>query len=122
MSQSDTLKEVYERLHTLLASLAKGLVVAEDEAGVYTLNTSKTDDQGRPVFFAMVKMGKGKVLFHLMPVYCYPELLADATETLKKRMQGKSCFNFKKIDETLFAELEALARSGLERFRTKGQA
>jgi hypothetical protein len=29
-------------------------------------------------------------------------------------MQGKSCFNFNKVDEPLMSELEALTRAGYE--------
>jgi hypothetical protein len=32
-------------------------------------------------------------------------------------MQGKSCFNFTKVDEGLVEELAELTRAGIERFR-----
>jgi len=35
---------------------------------------------------------------------------------LKKRMQGKSCFNFKAVDEKLFKELRKLTRAGFQKF------
>jgi hypothetical protein len=35
---------------------------------------------------------------------------------LKKRMQGKSCFNFKEVDEKLFRELGNLTRGGARQF------
>ena len=35
---------------------------------------------------------------------------------LKKRMQGKSCFNFKEVDKKLFAELKALTSDGAAKF------
>ena len=57
------------------------------------------------------------VSFYLMPVSMYPGLLETISPELKKRMQGKSCFNFKKVDKTLFDELAALTRQGFERFR-----
>jgi hypothetical protein len=43
-----------------------------------------------------------------MPVYSHPSLLADLSPALKKRQQGKSCFNLKSPDPDLLAELEAL--------------
>lgn len=55
-----------------------------------------------------MKIGAGKVALHLMPLYSQPELLDRISPALKKRMQGKSCFNFTKMDETLLAELAAL--------------
>ncbi len=51
-----------------------------------------------------------------MPAYMFPELLAGISPGLKKRMQGKSCFNFKGVDELAFAELANLTRQGFEKF------
>ena len=36
---------------------------------------------------------------------------------LKKRMQGKSCFNFKDVDEKLFKELAALTEISYKRLK-----
>ena len=55
-----------------------------------------------------------------MPVYLYPDLLDGISPALKKRMQGKSCFNFKQVDETLLAELESLTGKGFSRFQQEG--
>ena len=52
-----------------------------------------------------------------MPVYMYPQLLKDVSPELKKRMQGKSCFNFKKVEPELFRELAELTRKGAEKFK-----
>jgi hypothetical protein len=52
-----------------------------------------------------------------MPMYIFPELLRGISPALKKRMQGKSCFNFKAIDDELFAELGVLADKGFQRFK-----
>ena len=37
---------------------------------------------------------------------------------LKKRMQGKACFNFTTIDEACFAELGRLTAAGLKVFKS----
>ncbi len=60
---------------------------------------------------------KNYVSYHLMPVYAFPELLKGASPELKKRMQGKSCFNFKAVDDKLFAELLRLTEKGYQRFK-----
>lgn len=39
-----------------------------------------------------------------MPVYASEELQKSISAELKKRMQGKSCFNFKAPDEKLFTD------------------
>jgi hypothetical protein len=63
-------------------------------------------------YFAGVRTGKRYVSFYLMPVYAQPQMLDDVSPALRKRMQGKACFNFVTVDEQLMGELEALvARS-----------
>ena len=61
-------------------------------------------------------MGKRYVSFYLMPVYASPELDAAVSPALRKRKQGKSCFNFDRIDEALFAELSDLTARGIPGF------
>ena len=74
----------------------------------------------RPLWFGGPVIGKGYVSFHLMPVYGFPALLDDVSPELRKRMQGKACFNFKKPEPKLFAELETLTRRGYKLFQKAG--
>jgi hypothetical protein len=76
--------------------------------------------QGREVWFGAVRIGKRYVSYHLMPVYACPDLLDRASPELKRRMQGKSCFNFTRLDESLFQELDTLTKLGYERFKKEG--
>ena len=62
-----------------------------------------------------VRRGKRYVSIYLMPVYADPSLMDGASPELRKRMQGKSCFNFTKVDEPLIGELESLVKTGYER-------
>ena len=71
------------------------------------------------MFFGAVMMFKGYVSYHLMPLYACPELAKTVSSSLKKRMQGKSCFNFRAPDAALFAELSELTNAGLEEYRAK---
>ena len=75
---------------------------------------------GREVWFGAVRTGKRYVSYHLMPVYAFPDLLGGMSSELKKRMQGKSCFNFTHVDERLFQELDDLTERGYERFKKEG--
>jgi hypothetical protein len=76
--------------------------------------------QGREVWFGAVRIGKRYVSYHLMPVYACPDLLDRVSPELKRRMQGKSCFNFTRLDESLFQELDILTELGYERFKKEG--
>jgi hypothetical protein len=73
--------------------------------------------KGKDVWFGAVQTRKNYVSYHLMPVYVFPELLDTISPELKKRMQGKSCFNFTRVDEKLFNELADLTEQGYERFK-----
>lgn len=76
--------------------------------------------RGKEVWFGAVRIGKNYVSYHLMPVYACPDLLKEISPELKKRMQGKSCFNFTQVDEKLFKELADLTEQGYKRFKKEG--
>jgi hypothetical protein len=113
----DDFAAVFDRLRAILEPHAKRMVVVKDDPDYYSLATTKLGPNKRPVCFAFVKVGTGYVSFHLMPVYGNPRLLASVSGALKRRMQGKACFNFKTVDDDLFAELAALTKAGYEYFK-----
>lgn len=111
---------VFTRLKALLAPYAPSLTVEADTADSFSLNAAYDTRIKRPLFFGAVQVKKNYVSFYLMPVYVFPDLLDGMSPALQKRMQGKSCFNFKTVDEPLFAELAALTRNGFVRFQANG--
>ena len=98
----------------------RDLILVHDEDDNYYLNTSFVMKNKQPLFFGAVQIKKNYVSYHLMPVYVSPELLNDMTPALRKRMQGKSCFNFKTVDEPLFVELADLTIACLKSYRVAG--
>ena len=114
---SGAFRETFAALRSVLEPHAKKLSVTVDKPGAYTLSSSKlTDRVGRPLFAAGVKIGKSYVSYYFMPIYTCPELLADVSPALRKRMQGKACFNFKTIDAAQVKELAVLTKKGLAQF------
>lgn len=63
---------------------------------------------------ATIKAWGGKMKKPIMPVGWVE------TQELQARMQGKTCFNFKNINETLFNELEQLTKQSIEGFKKAG--
>lgn len=55
-----------------------------------------------------------------MPVYVNADLLTNISDNLRKRMQGKSCFNFKSEDVALFEELKSLTQEGYTFYQNEG--
>lgn len=110
---------VFERLRAILTPHARVLHANHDQPDYYYLETKDKLYKGRPVFFAAVRKGKAYVSFHLMPVYADPEMRRSLSAALRKRMQGKSCFNFTAVDEERFEELRLLTARSLEGFPEK---
>lgn len=111
---------VFGELRNILAPYAATLLVQHDSPGNFYLNTTKKAPNGTPLMFGATQVKKSYVSYYLFPVYMFPELLEGMSPGLKKRMQGKSCFNFKQADPKLIAELTTLTRRGYERFEREG--
>ncbi len=108
---------VFEQLKNILEPYAKKLSVKTDTADTYSLDGPYSEKWKKELFFGSVQIKKNYVSFYLMPIYMYPELLNDISPALKKHMQGKSCFNFKKPEPDLFKELAILTHKGVEKFK-----
>jgi hypothetical protein len=108
---------VFEQLKRILQPYAKNLTVKTDTPGTYYLDGPYSEKWKKELFFGSAQIKKNYVSFYLMPVYMYPELLTDISPELRKHMQGKSCFNFKKVDPDLFQELAQLTSKGAEKFK-----
>jgi len=111
----ETFEEIYTQLRGILKPLEGPLRAEYDTAEGYSLNTPYSPHWQKELFFGAANIKKNYVSFYLMPVYMYPDLLDGISPALKTRMQGKSCFNFKKLNPALRDELAELARRGLER-------
>jgi hypothetical protein len=105
----------YVELRSILTKHARKLNVVKDDADTYCVESKKPMYKGHPMMFGAV-MKKSYVSYHLMPLYMKPELTKSLSPELKKRMQGKSCFNFRKPEPELFKELAALTKTSLKSF------
>jgi len=118
---ADSFAVVFDTLTGVLRRHVELLTVQADTVSEYTLHTRTPSPfpqhKGKPMFFAQVRKGKAYVSFHLMPLYMNEKLSATVSPELKKRMQGKTCFNFKSgPDPELLRELERLTEAGLACF------
>ena len=72
------------------------------------------------MYFGSVRLGKAYVSFHLMPLYMCPVLAKSIPPALKKRMQGKTCFNFKADPEPeLITALTWLTEAAFQQWSEK---
>jgi hypothetical protein len=110
--------ETFASLRAMLQRHGKTLLTTVDTANDFQLASPEyTDRTGRPLFVAAVQIKKSYVSYHLLPVYANPVLLASVSPALKKRMQGKACFNFTSVDATQLKELSALTKTSIAGFR-----
>ncbi len=115
------LEAVFSELREVMGPYAGGLERKADTPTNFYLE-AKGHGGGKPMFFGAVQLKKTHVSYHLMPVYTDPDLLETVSPELKRRMQGKSCFNFRAVDTALFEQLAALTKASLERYRQNGYA
>ena len=114
MSPQTDFPHVFEMLKAILKPYAKNLTITADTSGAYSLDGPYSEKYKKALFFGAAQIKKNYVSFYLMPVYMFPELLKGMSPELKKHMQGKSCFNFKKVEPDLFKELTQLTRLSVE--------
>jgi hypothetical protein len=118
-------KKAFDETHAALKKIlvkyeGNGLAANPDKPGHYVLIGPPTETSwGKDVWFAGVKTGKAYVSFHLIAMYVFPDLLENVSPELKKRMQGKSCFNFTKPDVALFKEVAKLTEASYKRYRAQ---
>jgi hypothetical protein len=117
-SQNTDFESAFAGLKEIFQRHADKLTVLTDKPGNYTLLVKSVTHKGKPLWFGAVQIMKNYVSFHLMPVYMNPALQKQISPELKKRMQGKACFNFTAPDEKLFGELAELTASGMKHFST----
>lgn len=98
--------------------VGKELSVQVDKPGNYYLDVPSILHRKKPLYFAGVRTGKNYVSFHLLYMYYNPAAKKALSPALKKRMQGKACFNFTQVDPECFSELARLAAEGLKKFKS----
>ena len=114
------LTSVFVELKAIMAPYAAQLDAKKDDDTELYVDTKHIQKNKKPLFFGAIQIKKAYVSYHLMPVYVKPELLAGLSNELKKRMQGKSCFNFTSVEPDLLKELDNLTKASYASFMEQG--
>ena len=118
MPSTDGFAATFAALRAILEPHAKRLTVTVDKPGHFELaSPTMTDRVGRPLFCAAVQINKNYVSYHLMPVYANTALRNSLSPALRKRMQGKACFNFTTVEPGQLKELAAVTKKGIAGFK-----
>jgi hypothetical protein len=118
-STPSSLPEVFNALRPVLEPYIPEMQVIEDNDHSLYLNTHRIMKNGQPLFFGSIAINKRYVSFYVFPVYMYPDLM-DGYPDLVKRMQGKSCFNFRVVSAEQVEGMTALVRAGYDRLKAEG--
>ncbi len=126
---SSSFHPIFFRLREILQKNSGLLIIQTDkpdhygleaETGPATLKVWHGKLKSPVIPVAWVQTKKAYVSYHLMGIYMNTRLLKNISNELMARMQGKTCFNFKKIDEALFKELDQLTAQSIASFRKAG--
>lgn len=99
---------IFEQLSQLLRPYATRMIVKTDtDTNLYLEEETST---GKPQMFAAVQAKAAYVALHVYPAYLQPRLLETVSPQLRARMHGKSCFNFKSIDQVMPDDIADLLR------------
>jgi hypothetical protein len=125
------LQPTFAALRTILRNHQAAWSVQEDSATCYclagvpgpaTLKSWGGQRRVPTIPVAWVHLGKSAVSYHLMGVAASTALLAGLSKDLKARMQGKTCFNFKTVDDAVFRELDDVTAKSIAGFKRAGFA
>lgn len=120
MHENKEPNNVFLSLKEILQLYSNNLSITVDNFEEFHVDTLYIMKNKKPLYFGSVKINKRYISFHLMPVYVFPELLENISPELKRRMQGKSCFNFTTVNEVLFSELKQLTQQGYLKYKEAG--
>jgi len=104
--------KVFAGLRAILEEHSPRFRVAADRPDYYCLEIPYSPKFKKTFPVGWVKVSKSYVSYHFMPIYFAPALQKTLSPALKARMQGKSCFNFRAVDEKLFEEIRKLTVQG----------
>jgi hypothetical protein len=110
----------FNELRALMLRDAVGMTVAMDAPGELVMHAPWPHPRKpkEAMWFGMVRQGKAYVSYHLMPLYMNPAMQAKVSPALARRMQGRTCFNFKTTGPELVTDLAALTREAAAFYAT----
>ena|SRR5437868_3704270 len=112
---------VFSSLKPVFSKVAKHLALKTDTQTEYALVAKSPSPfpqhKGHPVDFGSLRASNSYSSLHLNTLYMCPELNQGISPELKKRTQGKTCFNFKgNPDPELVAELKQLTENAFKQW------
>lgn len=116
------LVEIFQTIRAVMQPYsAQGFEVRKNSETAFDLWSNKNviinGSKKTEVHFAEVRINKGYVALYFMPVYVDADLKKVFHNDLLSLLKGKSCFHFKKLDDTLLKHIEQALQAGYILYR-----
>lgn len=117
---------IFEKIKSALQKQSPPMIVSKNSENCFELIGNKSIAYGSKkqlmpgMYFCSVIMHKDMISFHFFPIYMKRELFEPLIPTTIKHLKGKSCFNFKKMEQVNEKELSALLKKGVESWKRLG--
>ena len=121
----ETRKAIFNKLKKSLEKCTPPMVVNKASVNGYELMGHKEVPYGSTkklvpgMFFVSVAPRTDSITFHFFPCYMNPKML-DVAPNLRKYLKGKTCFHFKKEEQVIEKELDALLKLGVAAWKKMG--
>ncbi len=118
---------IFETLKAALEKHNPPMAVSQNKEGiVYELIGNKPVPYGSKkkivpgMYFSSVVARKDMVSFYFFPIYYLKKDYQDIIPTLIKSLKGKTCFNFKKMEQLNAKELDIMLKKGVQAWKKSG--
>ncbi len=122
----ETRKNIFNKLKAALEKQCPPMVVSKNTADAFEIMGNKRVPYGSKkkivpgMYLSSTVARKDMVSFYLFPVYYNQKEFRDIAPTAMKCLKGKTCFNFKKEEQVIDKELDALLDKGAQIWKKLG--
>ncbi len=123
---NETRSAVFNIIKEGLSKYSPPMLISKDKEGVFELMGNKPVPYGSKkimvpgMYFSSVVARKDMISFYFFPIYYHASDFIDLIPTMKKHLKGKTCFNFKKLEQVNEKELINLLKRGVKAWKTLG--
>ena len=113
--ETSNFQQIFARIRKQLLPFGKMMEVRVDKEGAYQLyilgDVEISGRKFKECYFAGAVIQKTMVAFYFFPIYSHPAAFT-VPAAIQKNCKGKSCFNFKKLDDVQEKAIAALLKDG----------
>jgi hypothetical protein len=117
---------IFDTIRDSLKKVAPPMAISKDNPGVFELMGNKQVPYGSKkvivpgMYFSSVVARKDSVSFYFFPMYYMVKDYETIFPTMHKYLKGKTCFTFKKPEQVVTKELDAMLKKGVQAWKKAG--